>query len=139
MLSSWDESLETGNELIDRQHREVVDLLDELRAAEAAPETEVLRVLDKMMEFTLFHFAAEEKLMTQVGYPADPSVEMVQQHREFTDYARLRVLEFRRGEMACVLPLHAFLDEWLKIHEFGMDRLLADWIRARSSTPAIEA
>lgn len=136
MTSTWDESLETGNELIDRQHREVVDLLDELQEIDTAPEADVLRVLDKLMDFTVFHFTSEEMLMAQVSYPAISTEQMVEQHREFKDYARLRILEFRTGEMQSVLPLHAFLDEWLKVHEFGMDILLAQWIRTQNGEAA---
>lgn len=130
--STWDESLLVGNELIDRQHREVVGLLDELLAVEIGTEAEVLGILGHLMEFTLTHFAAEEELMTEVAYPEALTEDMCQQHREFKDYARLRVLEFRTGEMLSVRPLHRFLDEWLKVHEFGLDRLLADWIRTRN-------
>ncbi|MDR3687335.1 MAG: hemerythrin domain-containing protein [Coriobacteriia bacterium] len=136
MASTWDESLETGNELIDRQHREVVGLLDELASIETGTESEVLHVLDRLMDFTLTHFAAEEALMTEVRYPELLTEEMCLQHREFTDYARLRVLEFRTGEMISVLPLHKFLDKWLKTHEFDLDRLLANWIRQRNGRSA---
>jgi len=131
--STWDESLETGNQLIDDQHRQVVHLLDELRFISEGPEAEVLRVLASVMDFTLVHFSAEELLMSEVEYPAELRDQMIHQHREFTDYARLRIVEFRLGEMQCVGQLHAFLDEWLKVHEFGMDRLLADWIKNRVS------
>ena len=134
--SSWDESLATGNELIDRQHRELVALADELKDVQDAAEAEVLRVLDKVMYSTLDHFYSEEDLMTQVGYPPIPTQQMVEQHQEFKSYARLRVLEFRTGVMLSVLPLQAFLGELLKVHEFGMDRLLADWIREQNGPSA---
>jgi hemerythrin len=128
-VSSWDESLETGNKLIDDQHRDLIGLVDELKGVAAGPEAEILRALDKVMEFTLTHFIAEEDLMKQVGYPPFPSEVMVQQHMAFTSYARHRVLEFRKGKMVSVLPLQAYLEEFLKWHEFGLDRMLADWIR----------
>jgi hemerythrin len=130
--AGWDESLDTGNELIDRQHRELIRFVEELSGAEVESNDEVLRVLDKVMDFTLYHFHAEEDLMTQVGYPASAAQDMVDQHQEFKAYARLRVLEFRQGEMVSVLPLQRFIEQFLKIHEFGMDRLLADWIRAQN-------
>jgi hemerythrin len=137
--SGWDASLETGNEMIDLQHRELITLVDELKDAEGGAETEVLRVLDKVVFSTFHHFHSEEDLMTQVGYPPDQTSQMVEQHKEFKSYARLRVLEFRKGAMLSVLPLQAFLEEFLKIHEFGMDRALADWTRRRNGALAGEA
>jgi hemerythrin len=134
--SSWDESLATGNKLIDGQHRELIALVDELKDVQDAAEAEVLRVLDKVMHSVLDHFYSEEDLMTQVGYPPIPTQRMVEQHQEFKSYGRLRVLEFRTGVMLSLLPLQAFLGEFLKVHEFGMDRLLADWIREQKGTSA---
>jgi len=43
------------------------------------------------------------------------------------------VLEFRRGGVFSVMPLQAFLASWLTVHEFGLDRLLADFIREREA------
>jgi hemerythrin-like metal-binding protein len=131
--------METGNELIDRHHREIVHLLGELSRVYMAPEREVLRVLDGLMDFTLDHFLAEEALMREVRYPPSPAAAMIHSHAEFTDYARLRVLEFRMGNTASVLPLHGFLFDWLIHHEFGMDRLLANWIRDHHDAPAAGA
>jgi hemerythrin len=129
--SSWDESMATGNEMIDEQHQGVVKLLDELRASHLSSEARGRRALEDLMDFTLTHFVAEEVLMEQVAYPADRAAHMIEHHNEFKAYARLRVIEFRTGNMAAVLPLAAYLHDWLTVHEFGVDRLLADWIRAR--------
>lgn len=128
-------ALETGNELIDRQHKEIVGLLGELARAHMAQEQEALKVLDRLMSFTMDHFVAEEALMAEICYPVLQVEQMVRGHREFSDYARLRVLEFRMGNSASVLPLHAFLYDWLTMHEFGLDRQLANWIRDRGSSP----
>lgn len=138
-VSTWDESLETGNELIDRQHRELIAFLDELQEVAADSESDVLRMLDKVMDFTIYHFHSEEELMALVKYPAVPTRLMTEQHQEFKSYARLRVLEFRAGDMVSVQPLASFIEEFLKVHEFGMDRLLADWIREHNEAPADEA
>jgi len=131
--STWDESMTTGNDLIDRQHREVVHLLDELRASHLSTPERGRRALDDLMTFVATHFIAEEHLMNHVDYPAAQADEMIRDHAQFTDYARLRVLEFRVGNHATLLPLAAYLYDWLTVHEFGMDRLLADWINTQTT------
>lgn len=130
-MDSWDASLETGNELIDRQHRELIGFVDELKSLAEESKSDILVMLERLMDFAVTHFHAEESLMAQVDYPADATVEMTKQHNEFKSYARLRVLEYRRDGRLSILPLAEFVEEFLKGHEFGLDRLLADWIRAR--------
>jgi hemerythrin-like metal-binding protein len=134
MAVTWDSSYETGDPSIDLQHRELLAIVDELEAAEAErhhSHEAILRVLGHVMDFALSHFLMEEELMVQVGYPSPAVEEMVEQHREFTSYSRLRVLEFRAGELGSVLPLQAFLADWLVVHEFGLDRYFADFLRER--------
>jgi hemerythrin len=72
---------------------------------------------------------AEERLLRRVEYPPAPTEEMLAQHGEFKNYARMQVLEFRQGEGVSVLPLLTDLTGWLVTHEFGLDRKLVDWIR----------
>lgn len=132
MHPTWDSSMETGYPSIDRQHRAIIGLIDDLEAAEAEDgATLILDVLDRIMDFTISHFGMEEDLMDAVDYPAEPTRVMTRQHREFTDYARIRVLEFRTTRGAGVEPLGGFLREWLVDHEFGLDRQLVDWIHLR--------
>jgi len=136
---TWEEAFETGHLEIDRQHRELLALVDGLESAQANARDSILGVLQHVMDFTHTHFLMEELLMVEVGYPSPAREEMIAQHTEFTAYARLRVLEFRKNTLVDVLPLQAFLAEWLTLHEFGLDRLLADFIRGQQQeSPAPE-
>lgn len=129
-MTSWDKSLELGHPLIDNQHKNLIYLIDEFKAAAGKPQKQQLALLDKVMEFTQTHFLAEEQLMREVNYPPELINEMIEQHREFKAYARLRVLEFRlANETESVNSLHAFLIHWVILHEFGFDRTLVNWIK----------
>ena len=132
----WEEAFETGHAEIDRQHRELLALVDDLESAEEESSGALLLVLQHVMDFTHTHFLMEEVLMVEVGYPSPAREQMIRQHAEFTSYARLRVMEFRKGALVSVLPLQAFLAEWLTRHEFGLDRLLADFIRQKARESA---
>jgi hemerythrin len=94
-----------------------------------SPALTIYSMLDELMVFTDTHFTAEERLMRRVEYPPAPMEEMLGQHGEFKDYARMQVLEFRQDEGVSVLPLLTDLTRWLVTHEFGLDRKLVDWIR----------
>lgn len=129
MISSWDKSLETGNKLIDSQHRQLINLLDILKLT--GPDyKDILALLDKLMDFTVVHFLSEENLMAEVKYPPAPKKEMTQQHEKFKNYTRCRVLEFRQGDKKFDFKsFQVYVEHFLKIHEFGLDRKLANWIR----------
>lgn len=132
MAVTWDPTYETGDPSIDAQHRELLAIVHELEAAEAHlhdSREAIMHALGRILDFSLVHFLAEEELMVQADYPLLAMEEMIEQHRDFTSYGRLRVLEFRTGQLSSVLPLQEFLTEWLIIHEFGLDRLFADFLR----------
>ena len=138
MSANWDQSMETGDPNMDREHREIIELvdrLDEIGADDASWMEHAHHVLNKVMDVTVTHFNTEERLMAQVGYPIDAQARMLQQHRDFKAYARIRVLEFRAGDRATLGLLPGFLRIWLAEHEFGLDRELVSWIRAHSNDP----
>jgi two-component system NtrC family sensor kinase len=130
MLPSWDEAYETGNAMIDDQHRQILQLTDDLERAEidAADRQTIYSVLDQVMDFNM-----EEGLMVSIDYPPEDQMQMVHEHREFKSYARLRVLEFRSGDLTTVLPLKRFLVKWLLEHEFGHDMKLVAYMREKGS------
>jgi hemerythrin len=135
MPATWEETMATGDPDMDRQHRQIIELVDRLDAIgtdEAAWMTHAHEVLDQVMDLTVTHFTTEELLMAQVGYPADAQERMLEQHRDFKAYARIRVLEFRAGDRSGLALLPGFLRLWLIEHEFGLDRELVSWIRSHS-------
>jgi hemerythrin len=132
MPATWDESMETGDPHMDRQHREIIELVDRLdaiKADDAGWMEHAHEILDHVMDLTLTHFITEELLMVRVGYPTDAQERMLEQHHDFKSYARIRVLEFRAGDRSGLALLPGFLRMWLVEHEFGLDRELVSWLR----------
>ena len=69
---SWDPALDTGVEVIDNQHKRIVGFINTLHDNLESNENEkVGEVLNDLMEYLLTHFAFEEELMVQSGYPID--------------------------------------------------------------------
>ncbi|MHA1135013.1 MAG: bacteriohemerythrin [Candidatus Thorarchaeota archaeon] len=68
-----DESLSVGIELIDEQHKMLIERTNTI--SEAVENTrgleKIMQTLDFMIEYTEFHFSAEEKVMTDNDYPKD--------------------------------------------------------------------
>ncbi len=135
MSATWGELMETGDPHMDRQHREIIELVDRLDAIGADDASwmgHAHEILDQVMDLTITHFTTEELLMVRVGYPGDAQERMLEQHRDFSAYARIRVLEFRAGDRSGLALLPGFLRMWLVEHEFGLDRELVRWIRSHA-------
>ena len=64
MYAEFDESLVTGNEMIDSQHKELIGKINKLLDSCEAGNDKLaaVKTLDYLADYTDFHFSAEEKL-----------------------------------------------------------------------------
>ena len=71
MRAEYDESLVTGNEMIDTQHRELIDKINKLlESCETSKDKLVaVKTLDYLADYTEFHFGEEERLQESIQYP----------------------------------------------------------------------
>lgn len=129
----WDSSFDIGIDVIDRQHRHIVDYINRLHEAIATNNQAVIHeVFDLVVNYTLTHFTFEEKLMEQAGYPHTDAHREV--HKAFTqriqDY-RVRLL---RGEDVAKRLL-SDLRIWLTSHIKTEDRDYAEHVRMNLADP----
>ena len=71
MRAEFDDSLVTGNEMIDGQHRELIEKINNLLdSCETSKDKLVaVKTLDYLADYTEFHFGEEEKLQESINYP----------------------------------------------------------------------
>ena len=131
-MFSWDTTLETGDALVDEQHRRIHRIFFDLAHAEDTPE-EVMRILDRLTLHVSAHFATEEALMERVRFPRAAAEIHRLEHARLTDETRAYVVLFRQGELTTIEPLVDFLREWLVGHVHGFDRTLVDHCCARGT------
>lgn len=77
---TWDESLDIGVDLIDSQHRRIMDYVNDLHDSIQNSDVElVYEVMERLKDYTFDHFAFEEQLMEKAGYPLlEPHVQVHQ-------------------------------------------------------------
>ena len=93
----WTEDMNIGIEVIDSQHRRIVDYINDLSDAISKSEVEeVFDVMERLRDYTFDHFVFEEQLMEQAGYPLLQSHQMV--HRRFEDKVRNMYDELTGGK-----------------------------------------
>lgn len=131
-MTTWDPSLATGDEMIDRQHQELYRIADELRVAcdQGLAHDRVDRVLVWLLSYTIEHFAAEEDLMVRSGYPESALNAHVGEHDDLKRRVAELLKQHERGELATALPVVELMHEWMGTHIDQVDRLLADHVRS---------
>ena len=71
MYAEYNDSLITGNDMIDTQHRELVDRMNKLIEScdENNSKSVAIKTLDFLSDYMNFHFSAEEHLQKEIAYP----------------------------------------------------------------------
>ncbi|MFT4005940.1 MAG: hemerythrin family protein [Lacrimispora sp.] len=71
MAYTFTKDLETGNQLIDSEHRQLIEAINNLLAACGAGKgrAELSNTLKFLQDYTAKHFSDEEKLQLQSHYP----------------------------------------------------------------------
>src|SRR5690606_7427351 len=68
-ITEWTQDLNIGIEVIDSQHRRIVDYINDLtHAIIAEDQAEVADVLERLRDYTFDHFALGEQLMQKAVY-----------------------------------------------------------------------
>ena len=71
MAFSWNKNLETGNTMIDQQHRQLIDAINNLLQACSSGKgrAEIEKTVKFLYGYTAKHFGDEDKLQVQYHYP----------------------------------------------------------------------
>lgn len=132
-LLQWEDRFSVGVDQFDRQHRVLVDLINELHEAmrTGKGQQELGVILEKLVQYTRVHFASEEEWMVRYQYPEYP------QHRASHDHLTRQVLEFQRqykdGTIGLSVQMIQFLKEWLVNHIIGEDKAYAHFFQPERS------
>ena len=124
----WSEKFNIGIDVIDNQHRQILDYinaLEKIRATGAARE-QIKDVFDDLIDYTQSHFSFEENLLAQVNYQFLPS------HRSIHELFVKRLNDYRQrfdnGE-SVEDDLHRLLSKWLINHIQHDDQDYIDAVR----------
>src|SRR5450830_556880 len=123
----WNERFETGIASVDEQHRRLVEFVNEMGEVlidGSSTDKSINDIFSKLAEYALYHFADEERLMTEVGL-MQSSVELHQlHHQQFVT----QLTGMWKGRADLVNPaevLHGFLSSWLAFHILEEDQSMA--------------
>lgn len=111
---TWRKDLDTGIDIIDGQHKQIVEYINKLDDARFTKNRMVIaKVISDSVDYTVSHFGFEETLIEDAGY------EFTRPHKRVHALFIKRVNEFKQrfddGE-DIVDELHGLLSRWLFSH-----------------------
>lgn len=125
MPIDWNASLETGLDVIDEQHKRIIDYINRLDSARTTGDRRrVAEVLDELIDYTQSHFVFEESLMEEAGYAFLKAHRKV--HEIFVKRVDAYIARLDRGE-DITQELQKTLTRWLLNHIRNEDR---DYVEA---------
>lgn len=126
-LLVWQDDLNIGIDVIDHQHMRIVEMLNHLHVAQKSLERlAVAEVIDELVDYTMSHFAFEEELMEEAGYPFCSAHKRV--HEIFGKRVGEYRLRFQAGE-DITEELRTMLSRWLFNHIRGDDKAYAPRVK----------
>ncbi|MHC1702100.1 MAG: bacteriohemerythrin [Humidesulfovibrio sp.] len=131
-LIEWDDALTLGDETIDRQHKRLVELINQMDDNRDAPDREmqVMRCITCMYLHAKEHFWDEEAFMARVGYPdRDRHAEL---HRQFVRRTH-ELTDCCLTDDAPYIELLDFLVAWFKDHVATEDLRLVAFAKGRDA------
>lgn len=127
-MAAWDDKYYLGIPIIDEQHKKLVGLCEqfriELRRQQSSDgsgwQQALSSVLRETVQYTKFHFDAEEKILQTVGYK---ELEHHKQcHQEFVGKITQMLVTFQGATLHSALEFLAYLKEWIITHIAYEDR-----------------
>jgi len=132
-ILKWDDSLATGFDGVDLQHKKLILIIDDVSKSLQAPEEEyALRMakdLKRLTDYTVYHFSEEEAFMRKHEYP-----ELEKHHGEheaFVAEVKRQIATLSRADSVNGFNFYRFLGNWLLNHIAKSDKAWADYIHSK--------
>jgi hemerythrin len=131
-MFEWNASYSVGLGSVDAQHQNLFAMCRELHGAMVAGQgkTALGRILDRLVQYTVVHFAHEERLMRLHDYPEQPAHKA--EHEALTKQVLKFQEDFAAGRATITVQLLQFLRTWLQHHIQGSDLKLAPYLKERA-------
>ncbi len=132
MAFNWDSSLETGNKIIDEQHKSLIKAINDLFGAcsQGKGRVEVQNTLNFLNEYIVKHFRDEEELQLKSKYPGYTAHKKL--HEDFKKEVAGIVSEFEKSgaTINLVAKVNSSITGWLINHIKTMDKKVAEHINS---------
>ena len=124
MILKWTEQFSVGHDLMDMHHKKIFELANELQDAIARGEGAEVKqqFLEDLSVYISIHFAAEEDLLEEIGYP------YLAQHKQQHDEIRETLQSHIENPLLISHQLLSFLTNWLFEHIGQSDKVYSNYL-----------
>lgn len=130
-LIRWDDNYTTGIDMVDEQHRKLIEMINDLhKAMSEARGREVMGdILDRLLKYTVYHFETEEQLMKKHSYPK--YLTHFTEHQNLTKEVKDFQARFNAGERMITIKFIEFLSSWLNNHVLDSDKKFGAFVTSK--------
>ncbi len=118
----WTPDFSVGVREFDEHHRTMLDMINRLLKARGSNQEPAVvgEIMDQLVKYTHFHFAAEEVLLEETNYP---ELDLHRdEHEDFIQQITALQGKFDAGVELSGEDLLEILARWLLDHILGMDK-----------------
>jgi len=130
-LFNWSNQYSVNIKQIDEQHKILIGIINELHdGMKAGRGKEVMGpLINKLVDYTVFHFSFEEKLFTSNGYPEASSHKNT--HAALVKKVNELKKDYDSGKAILSMEVMNFLKEWLSGHILGTDKKYSSFLNSK--------
>lgn len=121
----WEERYATGVEIVDLQHRDLIDIINDLygRIGEGRGDEALREIFGALQRYAETHFDTEERLLRRHPVAGCHPAEHLDEHETY----RRRIMDLRtryaEGERLVPIQVFSFVENWWLAHIEGSDRV----------------
>ena len=118
----WDASFATGVDRYDNAHKVLFKMVNDLHDAmqQKRSKDAIGKILNGLAEYTVSHFADEERVFAQTHYPEEAQHKLL--HKKLVDQVMELLGKFNAGDTLLTQEVITFLQDWLINHIKGVDK-----------------
>jgi len=132
----WQESYLTSIGRLDSHHQKLVTLInnlytDVLNEPDVSQKQSLIeKALAELIDYSYYHFAAEEELMIKYEYPG--YMPHKEEHEQFKVQVAKMMKQHKTGDLSWTLPIFNFLKDWLILHVTNMDKQYVPYLSGKN-------
>jgi len=137
-IVEWNQAFSMGVRRFDEHHQKLFSLLNrtyDMFVLEE-PKQHLEPVLDELIDYATYHFAAEEFWMKEIAYPK--LAEHAREHARYSQRVAVFQAGYARGDVALTLEVLQFLHSWLVDHILKTDSEYGAFIAAKRTDMALD-
>jgi hemerythrin-like metal-binding protein len=132
-LIKWESNLILGIDVIDKQHRRLIDLINDFYENYNKNESKekLILLIKGMKEYTIYHFLEEEKLLKSYGYPFLESHQQL--HKGYNQTVLGLEEKVTSGKMLVSFEVTNYLKNWITEHILKEDTKYAVYLKEKGA------